>query len=237
MKIKLSKFMAEELLFKLEVVKDNDELLEGSDITMSEIFALYDSIPSKGGEWNCPEKVIEFLKDEMQDYPRFEKLFLPKVKDSITNRSMTVKNLGHILFEENDGGRALAGYKGDAGDCVTRAISIATGNPYKEVYDSLNELSKNERIGKRKKKISSARTGVYRQTAEKYLKSLGWKFVAVSGIGTGCKMHLKTEELPSGTIIVRLSKHFACVKDGVLNDTYDCSRNGTRCVYGYYIKV
>ena len=26
------------------------------------------------------------------------------------------------------------------------------------------------------------------------------------------------------------------VKDGVLYDTYDCSRNGTRCVYGYWNK-
>jgi hypothetical protein len=24
------------------------------------------------------------------------------------------------------------------------------------------------------------------------------------------------------------------VIDGVIHDTHDCSRNGTRCVYGYY---
>jgi len=27
------------------------------------------------------------------------------------------------------------------------------------------------------------------------------------------------------------------VIDGVINDTYDCSREGTRCVYGYWEKV
>ena len=37
----------------------------------------------------------------------------------------------------NDGGRAAVGYKGQAGDCVTRAIAIATGKPYQEVYDAL----------------------------------------------------------------------------------------------------
>jgi hypothetical protein len=52
--------------------------------------------------------------------------------------------------------------------------------------------------------------------------------------GSGCTVHLKSDELPKGTLIVRLSKHLAAVKDGVLHDTYDCSRGGTRCVYGYY---
>lgn len=37
----------------------------------------------------------------------------------------------------NDGGRADAGFKGEAGDCVTRAIAIAMDRPYKEVYNEL----------------------------------------------------------------------------------------------------
>jgi len=47
---------------------------------------------------------------------------------------------------------------------------------------------------------------------------------------------LKKDELPSGTLIVSCSKHITVVKDGVLHDTYDCSRRGTRCVYGYWTK-
>ena len=42
------------------------------------------------------------------------------------------------------------------------------------------------------------------------------------------------EELPSGTLIVSCSRHITVVINGVLHDTYDCSRNGTRCVYGYW---
>ena len=56
-------------------------------------------------------------------------------------------------------------------------------------------------------------------------------------IGSGCKVHLKADELPSGNIIVALSKHYCAVIDGVIHDTHDCSRNETRCVYGYWSKA
>ena len=69
---------------------------------------------------------------------------------------------------------------------------------------------------------------------KKYLQKLGWKWTPTMFIGQGCKVHLKKEELPMGTLIVSCSKHITVVKDGVLHDTYDCSRNGTRCVYGYW---
>jgi len=62
-----------------------------------------------------------------------------------------------VNFVCHDGGRAAAGYKGSTGDCVTRSIAIATGQPYLEVYDALNELGQNERIGKRKKRKSNSR--------------------------------------------------------------------------------
>jgi hypothetical protein len=39
----------------------------------------------------------------------------------------------------DDGGRAAAGFKGSAGDCVCRAIAIASGRHYKEVYDRIAE--------------------------------------------------------------------------------------------------
>ena len=42
-------------------------------------------------------------------------------------------------FVYNDGGRKLAGRKGDTGDCVTRAVAIASGLPYLEVYNVLAE--------------------------------------------------------------------------------------------------
>lgn len=55
-------------------------------------------------------------------------------------------------------------------------------------------------------------------------------------IGSGCRVHLKADELPKGVVIVSLSKHIAAVKNGVIHDLSDCSRDGTRCVYGYWRK-
>lgn len=137
-------------------------------------------------------------------------------------------------FVYNDGGRSKY-FKGSTGDCVTRAVSIATGKDYKEIYDLVNSYAKMERVGKRKG-ISNARTGVYKNTIYKILTDLGYKWIPTMKFGTGCQVHLKKEELPSGTIIVKLSKHLTTVIDGVINDTYNPSRDGCRCVYGYYIK-
>jgi hypothetical protein len=131
---------------------------------------------------------------------------------------------------ENDGGRESAGYKGQAGDCVTRAIAIATGKSYKEIYDDLAKMNKDLR-GKK-----SARNGINKKIYDWYLKSLGWEWKPTMLIGQGCKVHLRADELPEGKLIVRLSKHLVTVVDGVIHDTYDCSRRGKRCVYGYYYK-
>lgn len=145
----------------------------------------------------------------------------------------------------NDGGRAEAGYKGTTGDCVVRAIAIATKKPYQEVYDKINSLNKEYASKSRSrvaKRISSGKgqrgttpsNGVFKDVYRPYLESLGWKFVPTMTIGSGCKIHLKADELPKGTIIVKVSKHLVTMVNGVLQDTHDCSRNGQRCVYGYY---
>lgn len=142
-----------------------------------------------------------------------------------------------MRFQLDDGGRAAAGFKGHTGDCVTRAIAIATEKPYQETYDAINGVSANERSSKRRSGKSSARTGVHKPTYRKYLESLGWKFTPTMGIGTGCKVHLRDGELPSGRLIVAVSRHLVAVIDGVIHDTSDPSREGTRCVYGYYQRI
>lgn len=141
-----------------------------------------------------------------------------------------------MRVEIDDGGRKAAGYQGTAGDCVVRAIAIATGMPYQSVYDGINATAVGERRGKRKRGVSSARNGVYKGTIRKYLAALGWKWTPTMGIGTGCKVHLKADELPAGRLVVSLSKHLTAVIDGVIHDTHDPQRDGTRCVYGYWAK-
>lgn len=141
-----------------------------------------------------------------------------------------------------DGGRAAAGYKGRAGDCVVRAIAVASGKPYGEVYDALYERAREFgetrrcRAARRTRRDPSPRTGVNRAVYEAYLKSLGFVWVPTMQIGTGCRVHLRADELPSGRLVARLSRHVCAVIDGVIHDAYDPSRGGTRCVYGYFRK-
>jgi hypothetical protein len=56
-------------------------------------------------------------------------------------------------------------------------------------------------------------------------------------IGSGCKVHLKRGELPDGRLLVNISRHHVAVVHGVIYDTHDPSREGTRCVYGYWQKA
>jgi len=137
----------------------------------------------------------------------------------------------------NDGGRAAAGFKGTAGDCVARAIAIVSGRPYAEVYARLASGTGTQRASKRtKRRSASARNGINtkRKWFDDYMRELGFVWTPTMQIGQGCKVHLRADELPAGKLIVSVSKHFTAVIDGELHDTYDCSRDGTRCVYGYY---
>jgi len=136
---------------------------------------------------------------------------------------------------QDDGGRAAAGYSGSAADCVCRAIAIATGMPYQAVYEAINEAGAVERSSKQRRgKRSSAREGVYKATEKKLLLALGWVWTPTMRIGSGCTVHLRREELPGGRLIVQVSRHLVAVIDGEIHDTHDPSRDGTRCVYGYW---
>jgi hypothetical protein len=135
----------------------------------------------------------------------------------------------------DDGGRAEAGFKGFTGDCVTRSIAIATQTPYEVVYKAINGAAKAERLRTGRKR-SSARTGVKKQTIRRYLDSIGWKWTPTMHVGQGCTTHLRKEELPPGRLIVSVSGHLTCVIDGVVHDTFNPGREGTRCVYGYWRK-
>lgn len=133
----------------------------------------------------------------------------------------------------NDGGRADAGRKGDTNDCVVRSAAIITGMPYTELYGILNNAATLERPRNGRRR-SSARTGVRKATTRRFLASLELQWTPTMQIGSGCQVHLKASELPPGRLVVSVSKHLTAVIDGVIHDTHDCSRDETRCVYGYW---
>jgi hypothetical protein len=140
-------------------------------------------------------------------------------------------------FVYNDGGREAAGYKGKAGDCVCRAVAIAANLPYQEVYDRLAKGNASQRKSKNTGKRSrSARNGIYttRKWFKDYMLEIGFEWVPTMTIGSGCTTHLKSSELPAGRLVCNVSRHCVAMIDGVVHDTYDCSRGGKRCVYGYW---
>jgi hypothetical protein len=68
-----------------------------------------------------------------------------------------------------------------------------------------------------------------------YLAELGAIWTPTMRIGSGTTVHLVEWELPyEPWLIVRLSKHVAAVRQGVVYDTHDPCRGGTRAVYGYW---
>jgi hypothetical protein len=133
----------------------------------------------------------------------------------------------------DDGGRAAAGRRGNAGDCVARAVAIASGLPYLEVYEALRRECRRERRGAGR---SSPRWGIHRRTYERYVVgALGATWTPTMGIGTGCTHHLRHGEVPArGRLVVVLARHLAAVINGVVRDTHDPGHGGTRCVYGWY---
>ena len=146
-----------------------------------------------------------------------------------------------MRFQYDDGGRKSAGFKGAAGDCVVRAIAIATETPYADVYRDLGcavayySEGHRDRVAKRvQRKGVSVRDGVSRKVYEEFLAKRGWKWTPTMQIGSGCRVHLTDGELPMGRIVVKVSRHLTAVIDGVIHDTHDSQR---RCVYGYYSQV
>lgn len=146
-----------------------------------------------------------------------------------------------MKYNYNDGGRLNAGYKGTASDCVCRAIAIATNKPYNEVYEVLakgnatQRRSKYDKGTKAGKETASHGINTGYKWFKDYMAELGFKWIPTMTIGSGCKVHLRDGELPMGNLVVSVSKHFVAVIDGVIQDIHDCSRDGNRCVYGYYI--
>ena len=142
---------------------------------------------------------------------------------------------------------------------MCRAIAIAASLPYSEVYERLAEGNATQRRGKYEskhkagKRTASRGINTKRKWFKDYMASLGFEWTATMGIGTGCRVHLVASELPSGRLVVAISKHYTAMIDGVIHDTYNpqrevhCSETThvdgepvvthsiqRRCVYGYW---
>lgn len=144
----------------------------------------------------------------------------------------------------DDGGRP-AGFSRNAGDCVVRAVAVVTGLPYQTVYDALEarqldwystSRSSYARRARETGGVHPPRRGVPKAVWKAYLDELGFRKVVTKQVGSRKAVHLRDGELPMGRLLVQVSKHLVAVVDGVVHDTHDPTRGGTRMVYAYWVK-
>lgn len=129
------------------------------------------------------------------------------------------------MYKFSDGGQSESGLKGNR-YCGPRAVSIATGIGFSKACDLLKEHS--QKGVKGSKRIS---TGVFKDDMNSALKSLGWTWTPAPKL-SGRKA--RASDLPSGTYIARMARHYAAVIDGVVHDSWNSSN---KMVYGYWRKI
>ena len=127
----------------------------------------------------------------------------------------------------DDGGRSRY-FKGNARDCVCRSIAIVLGQDYKEIYNHIFAM-----MGE------SPRNGVNTRTAKfkRLMESLGFTWVATSGIGSHQAVHLVKGELPEGRLVCSMAGHYTAVVNNQVRDIIDPRTNDLwdyRKVYGYW---
>jgi hypothetical protein len=145
-------------------------------------------------------------------------------------------------MQYDDGGREAAGFKGRAGDCVVRALAIATGTDYRKVYDYCRNRMRSrytisdetrerlsdaqlKRVKQRYTRWASPRTGVPSTVYEPWLKDRGFRKRKVKE-----RMLLRDMPCEFGTVyVVRVRRnghrngHLVAVIDGTIHDTWNCS--------------
>jgi hypothetical protein len=212
-----------------------------------------------------PEEIRKNILDSVARHKAVAKAYLKVLKISSLDRTMkdevsaaiggliTVWQslqgtlgppLGNVRWVKDDGGRSKSGLpraNEKAGDCVARAIAIATQKPYREVHDALiagsvrhirEDNSEYAKWARRKGgvRVFHADHGCTPEVYGAYLESLDWKHTPTKRQG----IHLRANELPRGRLIVEISRHLVAVIDGVIHDTHDCGEGGRIRVQGYW---
>jgi len=122
-----------------------------------------------------------------------------------------------MKYKYNEGGRGEH-YKGLSGDCVTRAITIATEQRYDDVYNALFDIARNwkgnSKLAKRIRTNASPRDGCFKEVGSKYLKDLSIDEVRK-------KLKINDQIFNEGRYVVKVRRHWIAIIDGVVHDTWD----------------
>ena len=109
-------------------------------------------------------------------------------------------------------------------DCVKRSITLATGIPYIEVQKGLNDH----------KKITGVKKFYNYPNPESYMKKvLGFERIAVAKNADGTRVTVEefAKLHPCGRYVISILEHWTACIDGIIYDTWDCSKEG---VLSYY---
>jgi len=131
-------------------------------------------------------------------------------------------------YKYNDGGRSkyypTSKKSNNTTDCVIRSIAIALEKDYQDVMRSLYELS-----------IETGYMYNHDKCYEKYLEKNGWKKQKTIKDFNGKKYRLTDLPNPFNiTMIIHTVNHLTVIKDGDVNDTWDCR---DWCANSYFIKT
>ena len=136
---------------------------------------------------------------------------LDKASDALIRKYRDVHEaLDQENWIEHDGGRADAGHKGSAGDCVTRACAIALQLPYEEVWQYYQKDFTEEDW--------TPDNGVQNLSSDKFLRERGWEIRSFSGT-----VKEAAEAIEDGIISCNMmgAGHFVAAKDSKYLDTWN----------------
>ena len=132
-----------------------------------------------------------------------------------------------IGYVYNDGGRRAAGFKGNTGDCVPRAIAIVTGQPYIDVYKTMAaEMKANGYAASGNAYATTKPKAGKRKRGQLKAKDVQHKVKAMFGL---TRVKLPKGPRPTysqafdtyGPCLVGTTHHVAAVVDGALHDLFD----------------
>ena len=113
--------------------------------------------------------------------------------------------------------------KDKTGDCVIRAIAIATDTDYLNVWQSLFKIG-----------LESGHLPNDKRVTEPYLNSLGWVKHKPMRKSNGKKYKVKNLPVNKNTsYILHTSKHWTAIVNNEHRDTWNC---GEWCANSYYTK-
>ena len=110
------------------------------------------------------------------------------------------------------------------GDCVVRALSMATNRKWIDTYNDLCFLGREIKDMPNSKRVYS-----------EYLDRMGWTKNKMPKHPNGRRMKLSefADQNPQLTFVASVVNHLTLVEQGTLLDTWDC---GHKCIGNYWTK-